>query len=245
MSLTIAQTRDDLLRKLGFMDAGTAPTEALQDVAQAINWAMQTLWRAGTNYFTKEVATVALVSGQRAYTLDQNIQSVLGQVITAGGKTLGRLSSSSEVEDFAMIYLGSSTRDQTNGAPVAYHIENRRNAGTDLHETVLFVVPPPNAAAVTSHSPLSFDAIRECTSYAVADLSATTAIPVADGYAETVFLPLARLQITRSHLFSKDELIKSIEADAAQAMQTLGLADPDSELKREGARNASSKDSAE
>lgn len=237
MPLTIVQTRDDLLCKLGYPDPSLADNVAKQDVCNAINWAYQMLWRAGgVDYFTREEISLTLVAGTSEYLLDTNVQAVIGPVITKARKNLMRLDSRNQVDDFGLIFLGQSTRTLANGAPVAFYVEDNRAAATDLHKTRFFVVPAPDSTAVTAHSPLLIDGVRECPSYVIADLTSTAAIPVADLYTESVLLPLARLSVTRSHLFSQTENFDRIKADAEQAMQVLGIASPKEEIEREGAR---------
>jgi hypothetical protein len=242
MPLTVEATRNELLSKLGVLTPATPPTQALQDVATAMNWAFQMLWRGGPDYFTREDISVTLVSGQREYVFDRDTQAILGPVLTATGKTLRRLLSRGEVEDFGLIYLGQASRTVSNGAPQCYFIENRRTAPStdgDIHQMSIFVCPAPDAAAVTAHSPLLVEGVPECPAYTVANLTdpvASAPLPVADQYAESIFLPLARLQLTRSYLFSQTENLPRIQEDAATAMRILGIAAPDAVLAKEGDR---------
>jgi hypothetical protein len=46
-------------------------------------------------------------------------------------------------------------------------------------------------------------------------------LPVPDTYVESILLPLARLEIARSALFSRAELVDAFQADAASAMALL------------------------
>lgn len=55
--------------------------------------------------------------------------------------------------------------------------------------------------------------------------NSSTPLPVPEGYAETYLLPLARFEITRSHLFSRTELVPRFEADAQAALAALGVAE--------------------
>jgi hypothetical protein len=224
MPLTISQTYDDLRRKLGIMPGDEAPDGADEDIVQAINWALQTMQKAGAEYFTREAISVTLVAGQSAYPLANTTQSVLGPVKTAAGRLLRNVEDFGDVANFGILYMGYiNAGDMVNGTPLGFHVRDTRTNADNPHLVTLHVMPAPDAAAVTAHSPLLVDGIKTCASYTTAMLRGTDKVQVADGYAESIFLPLARMQITRSHLFSQGENMERIQADAAMAMQTLGL----------------------
>lgn len=223
--MTLSALRDDLLRKLGY-DAGSATSAALADVAIALNWALQTMWQAGEAWFLRETLSLTLVAGTSAYTLPDSVRSVLGPVRGRAGLPVRRLESRGEVSDFGLLYLGQYTRTLSNGAPQAYYVEHGRQSGNDAHSVRLFVVPPPDADAVTDHSPLEVEGVSECPNYSAADLSLSTVVPVADQFSESILLPLARLAVTRSNLFSRPETLPRIQADAVQALRALGLDSP-------------------
>lgn len=233
MSLTVAQAYDDLRRKLGVMTGEASPAGVDADVVSAMNWALQTMWKAGSDYFTREAISVTLIVGQASYALATTTQAVLGPVKTSAGQLLRAVEDFGDVQNFALLYLGQASAPMLNGAPLAYHVRNSRVDANNPHLVTLYVMPAPDAAAVTAHSPLSVDGVKVCKTYTVADIALTDAIQVADGYAESLFLPLARLQITRSHLFSQADNLARIQADAAMAMRTLGI---EPEQKPDGGR---------
>lgn len=331
MSLTVAQAYDDLRRKLGIMTGEASPAGVDADVVAAMNWALQTMWKAGADYFRREALSVALVAealpsytalgivftgltrdqntpiglyfetgngastfqyntefdsllitgeqnltlsqivdfvnehdiitaalevpgtggnvvgyaqisgvalsggaaAQSAYPLANTTQSILGPVKTATGALLRRVDDFGDVQNFGLLYLGQTTAPMTDGVPLAYHVRDTRTNADNLHLVTLHVMPAPSAAAVAAHSPLMVDGVKACKTYTTADIASTAAIQVADGYAESLFLPLARLQITRSHLFSQLENLERIQADAAMAMRTLGL-EPEQKVAGEG-----------
>lgn len=235
-AMTLSALRDDLLRKLGYT-VGTAPASALEDVATSLNWAFQTMWQAGESWFLRETLSLTLLAGTGVYALPDSVRSVLGPVRGRTGVPLRRLESRGEVTDYGLLYLGQFTRTLTNGAPQSYFIEHGRKSGNDSHAVRCFIVPAPDAQAVLDHSPLEVEGVSECPAYTAADLSASTVVPVADQFTESILLPLARLAVTRSELFSRPETLARIQSDAAQAMRALGAQSPaaDEAKAKEGA----------
>lgn len=224
-SLTLSDIRDDLLRKLGY-DTSSAPDSALNDIATALNWALQTMWQAGDSWFLRETLNLALSAGTGVYLLPDSVRSVLGPVRGKSGRQLRRLEARGEVAEYARMYLGQSARALPDNDPQAYYIEHGRKAGADSHGIRVFLVPAPDAQAIADDSPLEIEGVSECPAYEVADLSGTTPVPVADQFTESILLPLARLAVTRSELFSRPDTLARIEADAAQALRALGARSP-------------------
>lgn len=224
--MTLSALRDDLLRKLGYT-AVSAPASALADVATALNWALQTMWQAGEAWFLRETLSLTLSVGTASYAMPSSVRSVLGPIRGRTGKPLRRLEARGEVEEFGRIYLGQYTRTVASGDPQAYYIEHgRASSGADGHAITVHLVPAPSSGAVTDHSPLAVEGVSECPSYSSGDLSSSAVVPVADQFSESILLPLARLAITRSELFSRPETLSRIEADAEQAMRALSGESP-------------------
>ncbi len=217
--MQIVQVRNDLLSKLGIEDATTAPALVLQDVVLAINGAMQTLQMAGQDYFTREHITLALGAGTALYTIARTIQAVIGPVRWNDEVPLRALLSRGELDQFGRIFLGETTFGMPTGDPIAYWIENLRQGTTgDIDQINIYLAPIPESPA----GELNFDVINDAPTYAVADLTSTAELPVAQNYCESLFLPLARLLMTRSYQFSRPDILAGIQADAQVAMQTLG-----------------------
>ncbi len=220
MSLTIKQTRDDLLSKLGIEDSSTASALALQDVVIAINGAMQMLQTAGQDFFTRQFLTIPLLAGTTFYSID-NVQSILGPVRWNDSKPLRELESRGEIDQFARIFLSDTAYGTGVPAdPEACFFEAVRNSSsagniTQLH---LFLAPIPAAIAPGS---VTMEVVNDAVSYSVGDLSSTVVLPVAQNYTESVFLPVARMLITRSHLFSRPDILEGLTADYQNAMARL------------------------
>lgn len=221
MPLTIVQARDDLLSKLGLEDATLAPALALQDVVIALNGAMQMLQTAGQDYFTRELITLSLSAGTAIYNIPTSAQAVLGPVRWNNLKPLRALTSEGELDQFARIYLGQTGFGSgAVGDPMAYFVKYLRT-GTegDICGISIRLAPAPAAPAGT----LVAEIVNDAPSYVVADLTSTTALPVAQNYTESVFLPIARMLITRSSQFSRPELFTQLQGDGERAMAVLGV----------------------
>jgi hypothetical protein len=221
MSLTINQAALDLLSKLGIEVYGDAPALALQDVATAMNGAMQMLQDAGEDYFTRDTLTLSISAGTSYYRLPANIQSVIGPVLLDGSVPLRALESQGELDQFDRIYLGGTGYGANAGDPMAYfprYIYNGATAGDIVGVEMLFCPVPAGTHTV------QMDVVLDAPSYTVADLTATTVIPVAQNYTESIFLPIARMLVMRSSQFSRPELLPQLTSDAQVAMQRLGIA---------------------
>ncbi len=221
MPLSIVQARNDLLSKLGFEDASLAPALALQDVVIAINGAMQTLQTAGQDYFTRERVTLTLAAGTAIYNIPTSLQSVLGPVRWNDSKPLRALESRGELDQFSRIFLGGAAYGGgPNGDPEAYWVQYLKTGSiADICGITIILAPAPAAPAGT----LLIEAVNEAVSYVVADLSSTQILPVAQNYTESIFLPIARMLVTRSSQFSRPDLLEQLTADAVRAFERLGV----------------------
>ncbi len=221
MSLQIVQVRNDLLSKLGIEDATLAPVLALQDVVIAMNWAMQQLQTAGQDYFTRERITLTLAAGTSTYNVPTSLQSVIGPVRWNDIKPLRALESQGELDQFDRIFMGGEDYGVgPDGDPVAYWPRYLKTGNiADICGITINLAPAPAAPAGT----LVVEVVNDAVSYVVADLASTQALPVAQNYTESIFLPLARLMITRSSQFSRPDILPQIQEDAGRAFERLGV----------------------
>jgi hypothetical protein len=220
MPLTVAQCRDDLLSKLGIESAALAPALALQDVVVAINGALQELQRAGEAFFTRESLTVTIGAGTAFYTLPQTIQSVIGPARLNDVTPLRGMNSRGELDQFARIFFNDTGVGAGTGVPMAFYVDTRRNGTTgDIVRSNLYLAPAPLAAGT-----LVLDVVNDAPGYEVADLDGTDEIPIAQAYTESIFLPIARMLVTRSSTFSRPNLLPSLTEDFERAMQRLATA---------------------
>jgi len=218
MPLTIAQVRDDLLSKLGYEDASLAPALALQDCLIAINGSLQILQTAGEDFFTREEVVLTFVAGTAFFTLPQDVQTVIGPARWNDETPLRALESRGELDQFDRIYLGVSDQGTAEGDPFAYWVENVRNGNSgDINQVKIWLAPRPSIAG-----DLYVDVVHDAPTYDINDFSAGTAIlPVAQNYCESVFLPVARMLVTNSFLFSRPDIMPGLQRDYDRATKTL------------------------
>jgi hypothetical protein len=221
MSLQIIQVANDLLSKLGIegSDPTLAPALAQQDVIVAINAALQQLQAAGEDYFTRTRITQNIQAGTSIYPLALGTQAVLGNMRLNDVKPLRAIASRGELDQYDRIFLGSSTYGQATGIPSAYWVQNQVSGSpqSDIDQISIYLAPVPN-----SNGNITFDAIAGAPSYTVANIGSTALLPVAHEYTESIFLPIARMLVTRSSQFSRPDLLEQLTADAEVAMQRLG-----------------------
>ncbi len=219
--LNLAQVRDDLLSKLGVETYAGATPLMLQDCTIAINWSLQTLQTAGEDYFTRELLTVGISAGTSFYPIERNVQAVLGPIRLNNEKPLRALTSRGELDQYARIFLGEPEYGVGEGEPEAYWVENLRSGTSgDIVQTNVFLAPKPIASGN-----IVIEVVDDAPDYVVADIVAGTAVlPVAQNYTESILLPLARMQITRSSQFSRPDLLEQLTMDYQLAMSRLGLA---------------------
>ncbi len=220
MPLTIAQVRDDLLSKLGITDANDATDLTLQDVVVAVNGAMQYLQTAGQDYFTRELLTVTLGAGTAVYLIPASIQAVIGPIRWNDTKPLRALTSEGEYDEFSRIFLGGTAYGVgNNGTPKAYFVKYIRDDSSDgeICAIQIKMAPAPSVAGT-----IVVEVVNDAPAYVVADLDEDDAVPVAQNYTESIFLPIARMLVTRSQQFSRPDLLAQLTEDGERALALLG-----------------------
>jgi hypothetical protein len=218
MSLTIVQARNDLLSKLGIEDASEASSLTLQDVVVALNGAGQMLQAAGEDYFTKEVLTVGVYAGTSIYPITRNVQSVIGNVLL-DEKPLFGLESIGQYNQFERTFNDGTDYGPGSGEPQAYWVEYQKEGNSgDICDIQFYLAPTPTAGAT-----VTIEVVNDWEGLVVADLDDTTELPVAQNYTESIFLPIARMLVTRSSQFSRPDLLEQLTADAERAMAALGV----------------------
>ncbi len=223
MPLSLIQVRNDLFSKCGVEDTSLASALLQQDAVIAINGAMQMLQTAGQDYFTRQLLTLTLSAGTAFYAVPAALQAIIGPVRWNDVKPLRALSSEGEYDQFARIFLGESDYGVgDDGDPIAYWPQYlREGTSGDICAVNIKLAPAPASPAGT----LTLEIVDDAPNYSVSDFAAGTAfLPVAQNYTESIFLPIARMLITRSSQFSRPDLLAQLTSDAQVAMQTLGLA---------------------
>jgi len=232
--MTIKDVRDDLYRKLDIETSAAAPLYIREDVAQAINSALQTMRMAGPDYFTAEWIDVALSGGTAAYVLDQDVQRVEGPVRTSSGLILRPLNSRTSYDTFNQTVLGNTAASGDQGTPLAYYVENEAQREDDSVKITLLIAPTPD----TSYT-LKVNVTKEPPRIAGEDFcdDPLPTLPVPHQYVETLFLPIARYHVTRSHWFKSKDSEARLQADYETALVALGLASPDTNPVRHSRRS--------
>jgi len=219
MSLTIVQARNDLLSKLGVEDPTTADALTLQDVAIALNGAGQMLQTAGQDYFTREEITVGISAGTSIYPISRSVQSILGPVRLDDEKPLFALESQGQYDQFDRIFNDGEDYGPGSGEPKAYWPKYlKQGTAGDICDIELYLAPKPIATGT-----VVIEVVKDWIELAVSDLDSTAELPVAQDYTETIFLPIARMLVTRSRIFARPDLGEKLAADAERAMAKLGV----------------------
>jgi hypothetical protein len=218
MPLQVVQVRNSLLSVLGFDVPAAAPTLALDDVTIALNGAMQMLQTAGEDYFTRTTLTQIVSAGTASYMLPQAAQNVIGP-IRLDGRPLMALENQGQYDQYDRIFNGGSSFGPGSGVPKSYHCQSTR-VGTvgDISRIFIWLAPMPITSGL-----LSVEIVNDAVSYVVGDLSSTAEMPIGQNYTETIFLPIARFLVTRSSLFSRQELLKPLTSDYQTALARLGF----------------------
>ena len=216
--LNIVQVRNDLLSKLSIEDPTLATALSLQDCVIAINQALQVLQTAGQDFFTREKITLPFAAGTALFQMTKTVQTIIGPARWNDSISLRALVSRGELDQFDRIYFGSVTYGVAVGVPMAYWVENLRDGNSgDIDLINIYLAPKPDTAGN-----LVLEIINDAPSYTTADFTAGTAIlPVAQNYTESVFLPLARMFVTRSSVFSRPDIVPQLQTDYDRAIATL------------------------
>lgn len=219
MSLQIVQARNDLLSKLGIEVAAEASALTLQDVVVALNGAGQMLQTAGQDYFTREEIVVGIYAGTSIYQIPRSVQAVLGPIRLDDEKPLFALESQGQYDQFDRIFNNGDDYGPGTGEPQAYWPKYlKQGTAGDICDIELYLAPKPILPGT-----VTIEVVRDWIELVVADLDDTTELPVAQNYTESIFLPIARMLVTRSSQFSRPDLLKQLTDDAQAAMARLGV----------------------
>jgi len=223
MALDGEQIRDDLFRKLGLENPDNAPAYIRADASIAMSWAYQRIWSAPWDFFRKVQNNFNTVGGTQAYTLPQNVAEIVGPVRLNSNTHLNPITRRSDFDHYGTRFEGSTSLISGSGTPAAYHLWRTNQAASDNVKIEMLLTPTPNDAFT-----ILYDAATEAPTVSKEDLCADPGITIEipHGYVESIFLPLARLGITRSHYFSSMDKLPLFQADAALALRDLKYADP-------------------
>ena len=167
----------------------------LDSAIRCVNAALQVMQAAGEDYFTRSTLTVALSPGVAEYALPDSVQCMSGPCRFQGDRhVLRRLMSRGELDGYGPLFLGKLGNALAPSRPQAYWIEQLHQAGADAARVVLHVVPAPAAG-----ENVLIDVQLEAPGYSRADYCGDVVVPVPHQYVESILLPIARYEATRSY----------------------------------------------
>jgi hypothetical protein len=215
--MLLVDIRKDLLRKLGVETPSDAPAYVDEDVLTAINLAGQVLNTAGDPFWLTDEVIVTVDGSTKTKVIDGH--SVKTARISATNLPLLRAESLWQLEQYHSIYLGDAT-PAASYAPQAYFVDTT-SAADALVVTVHFG-PRPMVS-----TELKIVYVPKFVNWVLADINSGTKKPeIPFDYIESTFLPIARYYATRSHWFSRSDMMPAIERDFASAVQVLQSANP-------------------
>lgn len=223
------ELKQDLLRKLYIEDSSALTGVILDgleaDVVTAINESFQSLWTAPFDHFRRKHFTFPTVIGTSAYTLDQTVQDVLGPV-KANDATphLRPIKDRGDFDNYATRFKKALTNSSSNARPEAYFLERLFRDAADSALIKMLLTPAPDAVYT-----IDMEASTEAPSFTLAEIDSAVALPIPHQYVETVLLPIARMNVTRSHYFLADERpteLQKMEQDFIAARKQIGDTDP-------------------
>lgn len=222
---TPLKAKQALLRLVYAEVSATTPAYIHEDAAMAFNGAYQLLWASPkTGYFTEESATVSIVDGTSAYALPASTLKLIGPTRLRGYDLI-------EVEQYANFQrpaLIGLSLDAT-GTPRIFHLDCERadSSLADFVSVTLRLKPTPDFSDT-----LTYTASTHPPSFSACDLEVDTgSMPAPQEYFESVILPIARRNMSRSHWFRNKEAVPGIDADYQSALSLLGLLNPSANAK--------------
>lgn len=210
--MNLVNLRDDLLRQMGAEVTSGIPAVVLEDIASAINAAVQRMWDlGGEKYFLREELQVDLLSGENHIFLD-DVQAIfppfmdltnVRPLITLPSKT-----------DLDLYYHYHRPLPGVTSLPEAVHVDNQAahdSPGTTPHWSITITPTPTVTTTIRAYC------VRRLVSYTVAQLSESITLPIPHQHVETLVLPLARAALITSKYFGGNAEVVQKEAEAAIA----------------------------
>jgi hypothetical protein len=197
-----------------------APDFAINRAINDINAALQLVWnRADENsYWSRSTIEVELGVREDSFMLPDTVQNVIGPCrMEADRRELCPTETLAELEGFSSLFLDGQLPD----APVAYHIDRKRQSTGDVAGCRLVVTPAPEEGAS-----LLLDVVLEAPRFTVYDIEENPLMPIPHHYVETMLVPIARYRATTFHLFNQEERREGLQTEAMVALQALGVGDP-------------------
>ncbi len=225
--MTGFELKQDLLRKVGATDPTKVPASEHHEAATAVTKAFQQMWTApGGEFFRRVTKTVNTVAGTDTYTLDADVQTVIGPVVVQGTPLREVVNRANFVKynDRFQSSLAPS------GTPCVYFIDRKRLAAEEAAQVNLKLWPNPNAALV-----VEVDVETEAPKYDACDLEEGSGrlLEVPHKYVELYLLPIARYEYASSSSWHNGQTqLAALKEARDEARATLGFTEP-SEARRE------------
>lgn len=224
--MNLKKIADDLAQVWGFPNFAAVPTFGQERIRIEINAAVQQMQASGEDFFGREDVTIDLAAGTGSYELDLDIQSILDPVLLQDGTLLRKLTTYGQVIQYGAIFRESSANAVSDGKPEAYFIDSKKSGDEeDSVRSILQLLPAPSAGNITDKVVLPV--IMEIEPVLLGQLSAGTAtLAVPNKHIDSIFLPLARYNLTTCFLFYKNDTREKYQSDYQRALRMLGQADP-------------------
>lgn len=219
--MKVNEAIDAMYEVFGVPNNASAPPIMQRRIFNDLNSAMQLLWSKGhrlLDFYTRSEEAVTIAPNQKETLLSDNIQSVLGPVRrVTDGMLLRPIRTRGEYDNYASIYAGSITA-LTGAPPQAYFIDQNRGTAPDATSLSILVVPVPIIS-----TQLTLEVSLRAPTYAAADYTNQTQIPIPHNYAETLLLPIARYLACSSLFFADKSKQREplLKAEYDRALQTL------------------------
>lgn len=222
--LTVKDIIDDILLLWGIQSGAIAPAFQLKRAIHDMNGALQMIWSMAkdADYFSRVTLTIPIAGGVSSYVLPTSVLHELGPCRFYGtGIPLRPISSRSQFDSFAPIFLGVPTFQLPQSNPIAYWIENLNIELPNNVQRILHVVPTP-VAAIT----LLLDVSTQAPRYEWSDYLAATPLQFPQLYADSVLIPFCRYRAMTSFRVIRPDITPSLVADYQNALKLIGAIDP-------------------
>lgn len=222
MAMTVTGICHDLFGIIHIEDASDVPDNIVKEAITAINLAVQTLWSTPNTFFLREPETIDAAAGTSLYEMPKNVRRIIGPVLNnATGKPLMRLENEVQARNYEQLFLDEPDTPIGSHATQAFLVHRQKGSGYDNAKASVWLVPSP-----TDEDSFTVDVVREPESYGVGDYGGETMVELPHEFTETLLLPIARHEFTRSHYMNDPFKADQYKADYDKAMVMLGLQDP-------------------
>ena len=218
---TVMDILDDAARQCGYQFASQMPDDGRKRLVDDLNASVVKLFAQAhrLDYFNKATREYTLPDAQRAVSLQDDVQSLLGYVrASSNDKPLMVVKNRSEIDRFATLYRDA---DQVVSAPLAYYCAREGAATADAftHQLIFDVAPS---------GPFLFKvevAVR-APRYNWADYLNRVAVRVPQRYASAILMPIMRYLCMSNFNFANTESASALTEQYRQAMRLLGVVEP-------------------